>query len=149
MASLLSVYQSFLASPNASALNNDASLNYITTLTTINSAAAIIKHHAAHQKVLTKREEKVLSCVEGSGALCLDVEITLEFNTGGGAYLPGLDDNFLADRVVTFPMVKHNRKKVHDDAQTDPLSRCTSSTSIRARRFNRSAFTGIKDLYSN
>ncbi|KAF6236558.1 hypothetical protein HO173_005339 [Letharia columbiana] len=105
MGSLKSVYQSFLASPNASALNNDASLNYITTLTTINTAAAIIKHHAAHQKVLTKKEEKVLSCIEGRDALCLDVETTLEFITGGGAYLPGLDDNFLADRVVTFPMV--------------------------------------------
>ena len=106
MGSLKSLYQSFLARPNASILNHDASLNYITTLTTINTAAAILKHHAAHQKVLTKKEEKVLSCIEGSDALCLDVETTLEFITGGGAYLPGLDDNFLADRVVTFPMVK-------------------------------------------
>ena len=106
MASLKSIYQSFLESPNASALNSNASLNYITTLTTINSATAIIKHYAAHQKVLTKKEEKILSCIEGSDALCLDVETTLEFITGGGAYLPGLDDNFLADRVVTFPMVK-------------------------------------------
>ena len=106
MTSLKSIYRSFLASPNASALNNDASVNYVTTLTTINSAAAIIKHYAAHQKVLTKKEEKVLSCIEGSNALCLDVETTLEFTTGGGAYLPGLDDNFLADRVVTFPMVR-------------------------------------------
>lgn len=106
MASLKSVYQSFLASPNASALNNEASLNYITTLTAINSAAAILKHHAAHQKVLRKKEEKVLSCIEGSDAICLDIETTLEFITGGGAYLPGLDDNFLADRVVTFPIVK-------------------------------------------
>ena len=105
MASLESIYQSFLASPSSSTLNDDASLNYITTLTTINGAAAIMKHHAAHQKVLAKRVEKVLGCVEGSDALCLDVETTLEFLTGGGAYLPGLDDNFLVDRVVTFPMV--------------------------------------------
>lgn len=106
MGSLKSVYQSFLASPQVSALSNDASLNYITTLTTINTAAAIIKHHTAHQKVLTKKEEKILSCIEGSDALCLDVETTLAFITGGGAYLPGLDDNFVADRVVTFPMVR-------------------------------------------
>lgn len=106
MASLKSLYQNFLANPNPSALNDDASLNYITTLTTINTAPAIIKHHAAHQKVLTKKEDKVLSCIESSDALCLDVETTLEFITGGGAFLPGLDDNFLADRVVTFPMVK-------------------------------------------
>lgn len=119
MASLKSVYQSFLASPNASALNNDASLNYITTLTAINSAAAILKHHAAHQKVLTKKEEKVLSCIEGSDALCLDIETTLEFITGGGAYLPGLDDNFLADRVVTFPIVKQIRRKPQVNAHAD------------------------------
>lgn len=48
----------------------------------------------------------MLSTVEGESAICLDVETTLEFITGGGAYLPGLDDNFLSDRVVTFPMVR-------------------------------------------
>ena len=111
MASLKSVYQSFLTSPYASALNENASLNYITTLTTISSAAAIVRHHAAHEKVLTKKEEKILSCVEGSNALCLDIETTLEFIAGGGAYLPGLDGNFLVDRAVTFPIVKQTRKK--------------------------------------
>ena len=43
--------------------------------------------------------------VEGRHALSVDVETTLEFLNGGGAYLPGLDDNFVADRTVTFPMV--------------------------------------------
>lgn len=105
MASLRAVYQSYLGNPTASALTENASLNYITTLTTINTAAAIVKHHTAHQKVLKKKEEKVIGCIESEDALCLDVETTLEFLTGGGAYLPGLDDNFLADRVVTFPMV--------------------------------------------
>lgn len=106
MSSLQAIYQDFLAKPRPDALSSDAaSLNYITTLTTITPAAAIVKHIAAHQQVLKKKEEKVLSAIEGEGALCLDVETTLEFNTGGGAYLPGLDDNFLADRVVTFPMV--------------------------------------------
>ena len=106
MSSLKAIYQDFLAQPRADALSTDAaSLNYITTLTTITPAAAIVKHVAAHQQVLKKKEEKVLSAVEGEGALCLEVETTLEFITGGGAYLPGLDDNFLADRVVTFPTV--------------------------------------------
>ena len=111
MASLKSVYQSFLTSPNASTLNDNASLNYITTLTTISSAAAIVKHHAAHEKVLTKKGEKILSCIEGCDALCLDVETTLEFIAGGGAYLPGLDENFLVDRAVTFPIVKETCNK--------------------------------------
>ena len=106
MASLKAVYESYLSNPTANALSENASLNYITTLTTIKSAAAIVKHHAAHQKVLTKKEEKILSSVEDHNAICLDVETTLKFLTGGGAYLPGLDDNFLADRVVTFPMVR-------------------------------------------
>lgn len=106
MSSLKAVYQDFLARPSAAALSNHAaSLNYITTLTTINSAAAIVKHFVAHQQVLKKKQETVLSAVESESAICLDVETTLEFLTGGGAYLPGLDDNFLADRVVTFPMV--------------------------------------------
>ena len=47
----------------------------------------------------------MLSAIENEDAVCLDVETTLEFLTGGGAYLPGLDDNFLADHIVTFPMV--------------------------------------------
>lgn len=105
MASLKAIYQSYLANPTASNLSENASINYITTLTTINTAPAIVKHNAAHQKVLQKKEEKVLSCIEGNDAMCLDIETTLEFITGGGAYLPGLDDNFLSDRVVTFPMV--------------------------------------------
>lgn len=106
MSSLKTFYQSFLATPSLTALSSDAaSLNYITTLTTINSAASIVKHLSAHQQVLKKKQETVLSAVESQDAICLDVETTLEFITGGGAYLPGLDDNFLADRVVTFPMV--------------------------------------------
>jgi hypothetical protein len=106
MSSLKAIYQNFLAHPTAAALSTDAaSLNYISTLTTINTAASIVKHLSAHQQVLKKKEETVLAAIESPDAICLDVETTLEFISGGGAYLPGLDDNFLADRVVTFPMV--------------------------------------------
>ena len=105
MSSLKALYQSFLAKPNASALTDMASLHYITTLTTIHTAAGITKHFTAHDKVLKKKQEKVLNAVESPNSVCLDVETTLEFLQGGGAYLPGLDDNFLADRIVTFPMV--------------------------------------------
>lgn len=105
MSSLKAIYQSFLASPNANALAGDASVNYITTLTVVNSATTIAKHFSSQQSILKKKQEKVLSTVESDDAICLDVETTLEFINGGGAYLPGLDDNFLADRVVTFPIV--------------------------------------------
>lgn len=103
--SLTATYQAFLTSHNATHLSNDASLNYITTLTTVNKADTITKHLAKQEGVVKKKQEKVLSTIEGDNAICLDVETTLEFRTGGGAYLPGLDDNFLTDRVVTFPVV--------------------------------------------
>lgn len=106
MSSLKAAYLNFLASPTVAALSTDAaSLNYITTLTTITSAISIVKHMSAHQQVLKKKQEVELSAIESENAVCLDIETTLEFIAGGGAYLPGLDDNFLADRVVTFPMV--------------------------------------------
>ncbi len=55
--------------------------------------------------MLKKKNEKVLDAVEGSHSLSLDIETTIEFRNSGGAYLPGLDDNFVADRTVIFPMV--------------------------------------------
>lgn len=106
MSSLKAVYQSFLSNPAASSMNDEALLNYITTLTTISSSAAVVKHFATLQKVLKKKEEKVLSAIESDNALCLEIETTVEFLTGGGAYLPGVEENFLADRVVVFPIVR-------------------------------------------
>lgn len=103
--SLTNVYQSFLKAPSAEALSDNASLNYITTLTTFNDATPIIKHLTTQAKALAKKAEKVLSAVEGDQAICLDIETTIEFISGGGAFLPGLDDNFLADHVVTLPTV--------------------------------------------
>ncbi|ORX93694.1 hypothetical protein BCR34DRAFT_608481 [Clohesyomyces aquaticus] len=103
--SLSAKYQAFLASPSPGALADNASLNYITTLTSINEPSAIIRHFAVQEKLLKKKADKVLSAVESANGLCLDVETTIEFISGGGAYLPGLDDNFVSDRTVTFPMV--------------------------------------------
>ncbi|KAI9819563.1 MAG: hypothetical protein M1827_007013 [Pycnora praestabilis] len=101
----LDLYERFLANPSASMLSGASSLNYITTLMTINDAPTIIKHLSTQNQQLTKKEERVLDSIAGDNGLCLDVETTLEFRTSGGAYLPGLDDNFLVDRVVTFPVV--------------------------------------------
>lgn len=105
MSSLKAVYLSFLSKPTGAVLNVEASLNYISTLTTINSSAAIVKHFAAFERVLKKKGEKVLDAIESDNALCLEVDTTIEFLTGGGAYLPGLEENFLADRILTFPIV--------------------------------------------
>ncbi|KAL8643148.1 MAG: hypothetical protein Q9228_000210 [Teloschistes exilis] len=105
MSSLKATYQSYLTNPNASAFASDGSLNYITTLITIHKADAIAKHLIAHQKTLRKKHENILNTIENNNALCLEVETTIEFLTGGGSYLPGLDDNFLVDQVVTIPIV--------------------------------------------
>ncbi|KAJ4345275.1 uncharacterized protein N0V89_011405 [Didymosphaeria variabile] len=104
--SLSATYKAFLASPSSGALADNASLHYITTLTTINDAPAIIKHFTVQEKLLKQKEHKVLNAIESAnGGLCVDLQVTIEFVQGGGAYLPGLDDNFVSDRTVTFPMV--------------------------------------------
>jgi hypothetical protein len=103
--SLQAIYEGFLGNPNAASLAETASLNYITTLTTINNAEPITAHLQTQTKsVVKKKAEKVIGAVEGPSALSLDVETTLEFISGGGAYLPGLE-NFVTDKVATFPAV--------------------------------------------
>lgn len=103
--SLSARYQAFLARPSSDALVDNATLHYITTLTSISTAPAIVKHFTVQEKLLKKTGDKVLNAIESSNALSLEVETTIQFLNGGGAYLPGLDDNFIADRTVTFPMV--------------------------------------------
>lgn len=105
MTLLLSSYTQFLASPSTAVIAENGSLHYVPTLTTINEPSAIIKHLAAQNKVLRKKAEKVLSSLESASSLCVEFETTVEFVAAGGALLPGLDDNFLADKIVTLPMV--------------------------------------------
>ncbi|KAF1951862.1 hypothetical protein CC80DRAFT_453288 [Byssothecium circinans] len=101
----LSMYKAFLAAPSPTALADNACLHYIPTLTSINEPAAIMKHFTAQERLLKKKEQKIIAVVDGGNALAVDVETTIEFVNGGGAYLPGLDDNFLADRTATFPVL--------------------------------------------
>jgi hypothetical protein len=105
MSSLKAKYEAFLAKPSSGALSHNASINYIPTLVTINEPTAILRHLAAQQKLLIKKSERVLSTVASNDGLCVDVDTTIEFVAGGGAFLPGLDDNFLSDKVVHFPVV--------------------------------------------
>jgi hypothetical protein len=111
-------YNSFLASPSTGALASGATLHYITTLTSIQDATAVIKHLAVQEKQLKKKSQKIIDTVEGSHALSVDVETTIEFISGGGAYLPGLDDNFVSDRTVTFPMVRQRPEYLCDAEKT-------------------------------
>lgn len=103
--SLRSIYEKFLASPNPLSLSENASLHYITTLTSFNDAGPIVRHLESQNKsVVRKKSEKLISAVEGSGSLALEAETTVEFMSDGGAYLPGLD-NFVTDKIVTLPVV--------------------------------------------
>ena len=102
---LQAVYKKFLAAPNTSALADDASLHYVTTTTSIVGATEIIKHLSTVRNRINKKKEDALSVVEGGNALVFEAETSLEFVSSGGPYLPGMDDNFLADRLVTLPIV--------------------------------------------
>ncbi|KAJ5210036.1 Nucleic acid-binding OB-fold [Penicillium cf. griseofulvum] len=98
-------YQRFLDNPRTAKLADDASLIYVPTTTKFEQADNVITHVLKNAKIVKTKSNQVISAIEGSDSLCLDMETTLEFTEGGGVYLPSLDDNFLADRVATFPTV--------------------------------------------
>jgi hypothetical protein len=102
---LQAAYQQFLTAPNSALLAEDASMHYITTLVSHNGSSAIIQHLNKQMKQLKKKAENFLDVIEGEQSLAVVVETTIEFVSGGGAYLPGLDDNFLSDHIVTLPIV--------------------------------------------
>lgn len=97
-------YLRFLQSPSTGVLADDASINYITTTTTINEPTAILKHLSAQAKQVEKKEEKVVFTIESENGCCIETVTTLQFRMGGGAFLPGMDSNMLDERVVTFPV---------------------------------------------
>ncbi|KFA63187.1 hypothetical protein S40285_03280 [Stachybotrys chlorohalonatus IBT 40285] len=95
---MAATYKQFLAAPSSSLLADKASLHYVTTTTSFHGPTDIIKHLNALQKQVKKKHEDVLSLVDGQTAIAVEVDTLLEFQTSGGIYLPGLDDNFLTDR---------------------------------------------------
>ncbi|KAI1807685.1 hypothetical protein F4811DRAFT_505609 [Daldinia bambusicola] len=97
---LAAVYKQFLTAPNSSQLADDASLHYVTTTSSYRGSADILKHLNAMTKQLKKKKIEFLSVIEGRNAIAAEVDTVLEFVISGGPYLPGLDDNFLADRTV-------------------------------------------------
>ncbi|EXJ57242.1 hypothetical protein A1O7_07589 [Cladophialophora yegresii CBS 114405] len=100
---LKEVYQRFLELPNRLSLSETASLYYVTTLNTFSSPSDIIRHlESQNKKVVRTRNARILSAVEGSNALALEVETVLEFIAGGGTYLPGLE-NFIVDKIAVIP----------------------------------------------
>ena len=103
---MASVYKQFLASPSTSLLSDNATLHYVTTVTSFNGAAEIIKHLNNIQKHLKKKKEEILNIVESHNAVAVELDTGIEFLISGGPYLPGLDDNFVSDRLVYFPVVR-------------------------------------------
>lgn len=110
-------YQKFLANPRTAPLAPNVSLIYVTSTTQVEGADAVATHVSRQSGIVKTKSEKVISAIESSDSLCLDIETTLEFLEGGGSYLPSLDDNFLADRVVTIPTV--NTPRSHTQSSTE------------------------------
>lgn len=102
---LKAVYEQFLASPSTAALSERfESLDYVPTTKSFKETQAVRHLELQDKNEWRKREEKIVSVVEGHDSLCIDLVTTLEFTSGGGAYLPGLD-NFITGKTVTFPSV--------------------------------------------
>lgn len=105
---MAATYKQFLASPSSALLADNASLHYVTTLTSFVGAAEIIKHLGTLQKQVKKKKEEVLNVIDGQNIIAVEADTHIEFITSGGAYLPGLDDNFLSDREAFLPIVSAN-----------------------------------------
>lgn len=102
-------YKKFLNNSGDAPLAANVSLIYVPTTTRIDGADAVKNHVSRQARIVKKTSEQVINAIESSNALCLDIEVTLAFVEGGGAYLPTMDDNFLIDRVATIPTVSSPR----------------------------------------
>ncbi|RSM12988.1 hypothetical protein CDV31_006089 [Fusarium ambrosium] len=101
---MAATYKQFLAAPSSSLLADTAALYYVTTTTTFSGPTQIIKHLNGLQKVVAKKKEEVFNVVDGGNVAVFEIDTGLGFQTGGGPYLPGLDDNFLSARDVYLPI---------------------------------------------
>ncbi|KAJ6015340.1 hypothetical protein N7540_009931 [Penicillium herquei] len=96
-------YRKFLVNPKSAKVAANVSLFYVASTTKFQGSDSVITHLSRQSGIVKKKSEQIINAIESSDSLVLDIETTLEFLEGGGAYLPSFDDNFLADRVVTIP----------------------------------------------
>ena len=145
---MASVYKQFLSSPNSALLADKATLQYVTTTTTFTGPTDIIKHLNTLQKQVKKKQEEVLNIVENDTSAVLEVDTTLEFITSGGIYLPGLDDNFVADHTAYLPIVSTNITMTIMPIDANALRpRFTSLSMMSMARSSRFASHGTKALF--
>lgn len=141
---LAQIYERFFASPNPLSLADEAALHYIPTLKSFSQQGPVVRHLVSQNRDVVKvKSSKRISVVEGANSIALETETVLEFISGGGSYLPGLD-TFITDLVATLPMVR--RPHTIRSAQLI-LCRPISFTSMPSKRLPRSAFPGIKPPY--
>lgn len=144
MATLLQKYQSFLARPVATQLSDNASIVYTTTAEVIQGRDALVKHFEKYNQLFAKRTDKQISVVETQDTLVYETDTLIEFRTGGGSFLPGLDDNFLADQTVNFVLVCSNVLPV----LLLMIHRSTSLNFVEGL-FSKCVFIGINLLFSS
>ena len=101
---LKSHYRQFLTRPTLEALASNASIHYVPTLISVTESGDVMKHLKTQAQYLS-RKENILNAFESGNTLCVEAETTLQFLLGGGAFLPNLDENFIAEKTVTFPVV--------------------------------------------
>ncbi|KAK2589540.1 hypothetical protein QQS21_012783 [Conoideocrella luteorostrata] len=102
---MASVYKQFLASPTSSLLSKDASLNYVTTTKSIKGSDEIIKHLSNLQRQIKIKKQEFSDLVEGQSRIFVEIDTTLEFQSSGGPYLPGVDDNLVTDCEVELSII--------------------------------------------
>ncbi|KAI9651985.1 MAG: hypothetical protein M1831_007277 [Alyxoria varia] len=101
---LKSHYRQFLIRPTLEALASDASIHYVPTLISVSESGDVMKHLKTQAEYLS-RKENILNSLESGNTLCVEAETTVQFLLGGGAFLPNLDENFIADKTITFPVI--------------------------------------------
>lgn len=144
-------YNKFLANPRDATLAENVSLLYVTSTTKVEGKDAVVSHATRQSVLVKKKSEQIISAIESSHALVLDIETTLEFVEGGGAYLPSFDDSFLVDRTVTLPLVNqfpdaHKSPYLHDARVLMHPCSSTSYNGTRRTRSSRCASTGTRLL---
>ncbi|KAJ5547195.1 hypothetical protein N7494_004780 [Penicillium frequentans] len=96
-------YSKFLANPRSAQVAANISLIYVTSTTKFEGSDSVLTHLSRQSSIVKKKAENIINAIESSDSLVLDIETTLEFLQNGGAYLPSLSEDHLADRVVTIP----------------------------------------------